>query len=558
MGIVAKFSLIYLAANRRFIYMFHFLDPRENNIVTSTEQLLRLLKVKVCFTELRNTLGEHPDYPSLLSVTDSLKKWKVDSVGVKVSFDELCSLDCPVLVHFKSVQTFTVIDINNASITYLNEYNKERELSHEDFLKQWDGVVLFAGADEKSGEPEYYKNRRKEILQKIHIPIALLAGMVLIILTAITSFRVSGAQEVFPFLISMVMLAGVVVSGLLLWYEIDNHNPVLQKICTANKHTNCSAVLQSGAARLWGVISWSEIGFGYFTGGFLTLLLSGFNVGVMEVVAWFNLLAAPYIFFSVFYQWRVAKQWCVLCLTVQSLLLTGFVISLAGEYYTSLPRNISMNMITLFVIAYGVPLFLWWRIKPLWLKARDGKYSKQELIRLKHDPHIFEALLAKQKNISMEEIQNMGISLGNPQARHKLVKVCNPYCGPCAVAHPAIEDLLENNADIQARIIYTAYDNEYDRTTPPAKHLLAIYEKGDEKITKQALDDWYLADNKDYEQFAKKYPMNGELNMQREKIHAMRDWCDRVGIAFTPTIFVDGYQLPNLYSITDLKYFLSD
>lgn len=557
MGIVYNLSLFYFWIKYQ-LCMFHFLDPRKNNIVTSTEQLLRLLKVKVCFTELRNTLEEHPDYPSFLSVTDSLKKWEVDSLGIKVPFDELYSLACPILVHFKTDQTFTIIGINNTSITYLNEYNKEKELSHGDFLKQWDGVALVAGADEKSGEIEYYKNRRKEILQKIHIPIALFVALILIILTAITAFRISGVQEIFPFLISLVMLSGVVISGLLLWYEIDKQNPVLQKICTANKHTNCSAILQSGAAKLWGLISWSEIGFAYFTGGFLSLLLSGLNSSVIEVVAWFNLLAAPYIFFSVFYQWKVARQWCVFCLTVQSLLLTGFIVSLIGKYYTGLPHNISMNMITLFVIAYGVPLFLWWRIKPLWLKAREGKYYKQELIRLKHDPRIFEALLAKQKNISLKEIQDIGISLGNPQAKHRLVKVCNPYCRPCSMAHPAIEDLLDNNADIQARIIYTAYDNEFDKTTPPVKHLLAIYEKGDEGITKKALDDWYLADNKDYELFAKKYPMNGELNKQREKIHAMRDWCDRVGIAFTPTIFVDGYQLPDLYSVTDLKYFIRD
>jgi len=35
------------------------------------------------------------------------------------------------------------------------------------------------------------------------------------------------------------------------------------------------------------------------------------------------------------------------------------------------------------------------------------------------------------------------------------------------------------------------------------------------------LDDWYLADKKDYETFAGKYPMNGELQTQGNKIEAM-------------------------------------
>ena len=32
--------------------------------------------------------------------------------------------------------------------------------------------------------------------------------------------------------------------------------------------------------------------------------------------------------------------------------------------------------------------------------------------------------------------------------------------------------------------------------------------------SQHALDDWYLAPKKDYEVFAEKYPMNGELKMQ--------------------------------------------
>ena len=85
-------------------------------------------------------------------------------------------------------------------------------------------------------------------------------------------------------------------------------------------------------------------------------------------------------------------------------------------------------------------------------------------------------------------------------------------------------------------------------------------------MIKQALDDWYLAENKNYEAFAAKYPMNGELKRQEAKIETMKNWCDKTEIAFTPTFFVsvpndDGstryYQLPEIYTVADLKYFFS-
>ena len=51
--------------------------------------------------------------------------------------------------------------------------------------------------------------------------------------------------------------------------------------------------------------------------------------------------------------------------------------------------------------------------------------------------------------------------------------------------------------------------------------------------------------------------MNGELKLQTEKVKAMHDWCNEVDIQFTPTFFINGHQLPEIYSLADLQYFLS-
>ncbi len=80
---------------------------------------------------------------------------------------------------------------------------------------------------------------------------------------------------------------------------------------------------------------------------------------------------------------------------------------------------------------------------------------------------------------------------------------------------------------------------------------------GNEPTTHKALDDWYLAKEKNYDVFASKYPMNGEIDKQTDKIYQMKDWCAKVKIQFTPTIFIDGYQLPKGYQIKDINYFLS-
>jgi len=85
---------------------------------------------------------------------------------------------------------------------------------------------------------------------------------------------------------------------------------------------------------------------------------------------------------------------------------------------------------------------------------------------------------------------------------------------------------------------------------------LAVSGENNEVKTKRALDDWYLPETKDYEKFAASYIMNGDLLNQNEKIDAMHKWCKAMEIRATPTIFINGYQLPDAYNIDDLQYFL--
>lgn len=66
----------------------------------------------------------------------------------------------------------------------------------------------------------------------------------------------------------------------------------------------------------------------------------------------------------------------------------------------------------------------------------------------------------------------------------------------------------------------------------------------------------YLSKEKDYADFASKYPLNGELVLQTEHIEKMHGWCRVVEIKHTPTYFLNGYELPQVYSVGDLDYFL--
>jgi hypothetical protein len=131
----------------------------------------------------------------------------------------------------------------------------------------------------------------------------------------------------------------------------------------------------------------------------------------------------------VYYQWRIAKQWCVLCLTVQVLLIAEFIVALTTNQLTTLSiKNAVLIFNSQFILSFLLPVIIWYLLKPNLLKAQEAKRTKRQLMRFKYDTQIFSALLLKQKQVVYSS-QGLGISIGNANAQHTIVKVCNPYCG---------------------------------------------------------------------------------------------------------------------------------
>ncbi len=521
---------------------------------------LKLLRVKINNATVNETLQNHPDWPTFLSLSDSLTKWNIPNGVGKTDDTEIDQIPTPFIAHTNNQEAplAIVTTVTDSTIVYyLKNHSKTNTDSREDFLKKWNGVYLIAEPNEHSGETNYEANRRNTFFSSL-VPVCAIITIIAIsflllyknIGVANSSLSVTGI-----YLQYILLLAGISVATLLLWYEIDKNNPLLQKVCTGITKGNCNAILSGKQSKVFEWLSWSEVGFFYFTGGLLLMIFM--HEKSLSILAWLNILALPYPVFSIYYQWRVAKQWCVLCLAVQALLVLGGINVIASGFLFPLP-NLSVSFLLSAALLYLLPVFIWYTCKPFVLQLQQAKNTKREYLRIKFNTEIFETLLRKQKQITVPT-DGLGIDLGNPNAANILVKVCSPYCSPCANAHPKIEELLEKNSNLKVKIIFAVPNKPDHFAFKPVSHLLAISEHSVHKNhIKQSLDDWYKAENKDYDKFAAKYPMNGELTEQGNKIEVMDKWCDAMKIEFTPTIFINGNQLPEAYSIEDLQYFLLD
>ena len=96
-------------------------------------------------------------------------------------------------------------------------------------------------------------------------------------------------------LLFLLNIVGIYIGHLLAKKQLNFNSRYADKLCSLFSKSDCNNVLDSKAARLWGLISWSEIGLGYFISNMLILL---FIPQYVVYVALLNLCTIPYVFWK--------------------------------------------------------------------------------------------------------------------------------------------------------------------------------------------------------------------------------------------------------------------
>jgi len=524
-----------------------------NNCYITTQRILNLLKIKYTKQYLKDYILTHPDYNSLLSIVDTLEKYSIESLPVNINWDKLTKATLPCIIQVEEngkTNFFVLTSISENKITYFNDQNILISSLKKEFLEIWTGVCLLIESNEKSGEIDIEKKlKSKRVLDSLKLAVILL----ILVWTGVSllSSEIIGDSTIIIYSIfyTILKITGIITGFLLLWLEIDQFNPSLQKFCTGNnKKVNCNSVLSSKYSKLFnGTISLSILGFSYFFGTTIFLITNNFSFSSLSILSIFSIINLPVIIISIYYQGLVIKQWCKFCIIIQGLLTGEILIIYLSNFYKTTPYITDLFSLLLLLIT---PILIWKLLKPLLTKEKEINTLKRNFKKIKYNRNVFESFLIKSKKIGTPT-NDLGITLNSKSAKFNIIKVCNPYCPPCAKAHIPIENLL-NSGKINLQILFTATEDPKDIKFKPVSHFLAIDSNGSKIETKKALNVWYIAKKKDYDVFKKKFPITDKTTLQKNKIKEMRIWCDRENITHTPTIFVNGYELPKEYSVEDL------
>src|SRR5690606_17376582 len=146
-----------------------------------------------------------------------------------------------------------VTSFHNGSVSYISDNKKNKVVSREEFLTNFENIILVAEADEQSGEKDYAENRKKEITKRNQNNYLIGAGALLLLISSLLMLTAPAVPILPASLILLLKLIGLTVSVLLLIYDIDKSNAFVKSICTAGRKTNCNAVLDSKGSKLFGM-----------------------------------------------------------------------------------------------------------------------------------------------------------------------------------------------------------------------------------------------------------------------------------------------------------------
>jgi uncharacterized membrane protein len=501
---------------------------------------LRLLKIRVSSGYLKNQLQSHSDFPSLLSITDTLDELNIDNAALEVNQEKWKDIPTPFLIITRDMGgTFELV--KNKSL-YLN--------SNIDFFKRWTGLIILADKPDDWKHLENEKWLAKEKKSRQTVLTSILSVITISVLSLVNNFSwtLTGLLT--------TTLTGFSIAVLISQHELGINNELIEQLCNAGKHTDCDAVMHSKGSRLSKWMNWADVGIIYFASYSLVLitLLYTANTSSISILAILSCAAVPFTLFSLYYQWQVVKKWCPLCLLTIGVLLMQFLLLFPVSF--SLATNTRPNFIsfnTIFFTAFTfIALATAWLliIKPALKTNIESKDKNFFLLRFKNDPDVFDAVLKRQRKVDTTPFEN-DLQLGNAYASVQILVGSNLYCTPCAKTHEVLHELInDNNIGLTIRLWHKA-DNKEDKRTEAGSYLLKLMDGKGPEYKKQVLHDWYVLMNLD--KFQQKYTLQREANIQQQ-LEEHEQWNKEARIENTPTIFINGYELPKQYKATDLKH----
>lgn len=494
--------------------------------------------------EFEFQVKSHPEYPSLLAISDTLSFFNIENVAIRIMFSEIEEISDRYVAFLKE-------DLDDPQLYFIekkdNNYfctkdKKTNKILQSSLESRWGNIVLLV---EKSKDENSIKRKR----QQWHwiLPSLCFAFF------ATTLFLFGGDLQINTFFIFPII--GILFSIAALKDLFGAKSELINNFCNISATTSCSTIIGSNKWKIFNFIDLSSLSIVFYTTQLVALFVFLLSNNIAEyfyiqIILLFS--AIPVVLLSIYYQKFVEKKWCPICLAIVFVLFLelGVLLSFQDNSF-----NISLKSLVLFGFVFFAIAFVWTLLKITLTKQKELKEFQLTGNRFMRNYEIFKNTLLANNSI---DLPNSPIVLGSKESDTEITIITSPFCGHCESAHKILEKILTANQDnLKIKVLISADIDVLDEEKKTFfRTLMSIYvEKGDGSFL-EALNYWF--ETKNLKDWIKIY----ELPFDSEQIDSIyrqqNQWCKSNDFNFTPAIFVNGYQYPKAYSRESLEFFVNE
>jgi len=511
------------------------------------QSLLQKNNIKVANEELDFQIQSHPSYPSLHAITGVLSHFEIDNAAIRVPVDTdtLKQLPTSFIGQIKTDDDtdFALIVSKGAKYKIIASDKKSTIISEAIFLERFTGILVAVEKDE-------IKNTKQTNTADFQKP---LVGAALVLFTLLFFKYSPSLAAAIYFALSSV---GLIISLLIIQHDLGLRSKIIDRVCAQeSKTTNCNAVLNSKGATLYKKIKLSDASLVYFISIAIASLLLSISNATLNALHIISLTALPVVIYSIYYQIKVSKNWCMLCLGIASVL----VLQASFFFFTNAAfTGLKMETILLISFSFSISASGWLFISSRLKEEQAYKKLKIEATKFKRNFHLFNTLLQQSETVDTTLINAPEIVLGNTNAPLKITIITNPFCGHCKSVHTMVESILRtyhNDLSITIRFNINPNDLE-DKGVLVATRLLELFHTESELICLEAIHDIYT--NRDAKSWLIKWEKSTYTDIYASILEAEYNWCLANNINFTPEILINGKSYPKAYERSDLPYFIEE
>lgn len=518
-------------------------DNRGSNLFTS---FLDELDVPYTQKYSNKMFNEHPYRNTMYGISKMLRDYNIANTGYliqdKTSFTT--QIEPPFIAHVSD--EFLVFYQKEENSFGCWRDGKSIKIPFNIFVKIWSGAVLVAEPTECSIEPDYQKHRRLDSIIAIEKFTLILLFSILTVNLLITYSSGYINSVLLPLLVNLV---GTYIAYLIIKKENHVHSRFSDQVCSLFKKSDCNNILESSASKFLGIISWSEIGMGYFISNLLLIVLYPKFIFYYSII---NILILPYSFWSVWYQRYRAKTWCPLCLVILLLLWCLFFVNVFNDLVFI--QEIYMQDIACVFCIYSLPTLTLYLLLPNLVGGSKDADTLQQLNSVRLKDEVFHAIMKEQPYHDIND-SDSHVLFGNTSSKNIITIFTNPHCNPCSLMHNRVKKVLDANKNMCVQYVFSSFNESLDSS---CLFLIAVYLQAEENECIRIYDEWFIGGKNNKDSFMAKYnQFTISEDVSCEYLQHV-NWKKKNKIGVTPKVLINGFELPDIYKIEDMQYFATN